>query len=82
MLNTLSRPQPWYTALIARLNRLLVGQPKVDVIPVVTGTERIFPIAAEQAHLYARSADEFFYREITVSSYQRLPPVKMREYRW
>lgn len=83
MLNTLPYRRPWYEPFVAWLLWLCgVRRPRVRVPAAAALTDRRFPIPAEQAHLYARPADEYFYREFTAADYQRLPPVRMREYRF
>ncbi len=81
MLNTLPYRRPWYEPFVTWLLWLFgVRRPSSHAIAALS--DRRFPIPAEQAHLYARPADECFYREFTAADYKRLPPVRMREYRF
>mgnify|MGYP000231293968 CR=1 FL=1 len=81
MFNTLPYRRPWYEPCITWL-LWLFGARRSSSRATTALADRRFPIPAEQAHLYARSADEWFYREFTAADYRHLPPVRMREYRF
>ncbi len=82
MLNAVPRQRPWYYPLLVWWERLLMRRRVARTPQAADLTERVFPIPADQAHRYARAADEVFYQERIVAGYKRLPPVRVREYRW
>ncbi len=81
MFNTLPYRRPWYEPFVTWL-LWLFGAHRSSSRATAALANRRFPIPAERAHLYARPADECFYREFTTADYQHLPPVRMREYRF